>query len=344
MTFFFTLCTSRSRLFFLVSRLPRRLLEYQLTLIPSIQHGQETLDNLTKLKSGLVDRYNDWAAKYPEYVNDPSFKPAVLLEPITNAQPTIQSRDSRDGQHHRYAQEDLLRGDRERERSREPPRDYYSYPTRDSPKKSNEDARRAAEEAVRRRTDQIRNSGRMYSSSQYSMEHAGIAQRQQEAEAAAQAARREIATSHTLLNPSANGIPPAIPVLPAPVSASSQQNPVYPGQSQPPPAPPQPMQVPQPYISSTTTTTSSSSAMNPNAMPQPQKAPFVPYNPYSTSSASASANPPQRRGSNEIDAQRQSGDDVVVQPPTASFPAPIRFSTQHVVSHDPALSTKLTNR
>lgn len=171
------------------------------------------------------------------------------------------------------------------------------------------------------------------------MEHAGISQRQQEAEAAAQAARREIATSHPPPNPNMNGIPSVIPVLPAPVSASSQQNPVYPGQSQPPPVPPPPMQVPQSYMN-----TATSSLMNPGSIPQPQKGPFVPYNSYPTSSASASVNPPLRRGSNEVDTQRQSGDDVVVPPPPASFPAPIRYSTQHAVSHDPVLSTKLTNR
>ena len=233
--------------------------------------------------------------------------------------------------------------ERDRERSREPPRDYYSQPTRDSPARANEEARRAAEEAIRRRTDQIQNSGRMYSSSQYSMEHAGIAQRQQEAEAAAQAARREIAISHAPSNPNMNGAPPVIPVLPAPVSASSHQNPVYPGQNQPPPPPPPPMQVPQPYMN-TTAMNSSGSAMNPGSVPQPQKTPFAPYNPYSTSSASASVNPPPRRGSNDVDAQGQGDDDVVIPPPPASFPAPIRYSTQHAVSHDPALSTRLTNR
>ena len=180
------------------------------------------------------------------------------------------------------------------------------------------------------------------------MEQAGIAQRQQEAEAAAQAARREIAASHPPPNPNMNGIPPVMPVLPAPVSASSQQNPVYPplpGQSQPPPPPPPPMQIPQPYPS-TTVTSSSTSAMNPSSMPQPQKSPAVPYNPYSTSSArtSANMNPPSRRGSSEVETQKQNGDAVVIPPPPPSFPAPISYSTQHAVSHDPAVSTKLTNR
>lgn len=344
--------------------------EYHLTLILSIQHGQETLENLSKLKPGLVERYEQWAAKHPEYIDDPSLKPAVLLEPVAHAQPTPQptSRDSGEGQYdprnQRYAQEEISNltssrrdrdrepdrdrdreRDRERDRSREPPRDYYTYtqPPRDSPARSNEEARRAAEEAIRRRTDQIRNSGKMYSSSQYSMEHAGIAQRQQEAEAAAQAARREIATSHAPPNPNTNGIPPVIPALPAPVSASSHQNPVYSAQGQPPPPPPPPMQIPKSY-GNIPTTISSSSAINPGSAPQPQQGPFVPYNPYSTSSASASANPPLRRGSNDVDAQRQSDDDVVIPPPPASFPAPIRYSTQHAVSHDPALSTKLTNR
>ena len=238
--------------------------------------------------------------------------------------------------------------DRDRERSREPPRDYYSQPTRDSPARGNEEARRAAEEAIRRRTDEIRNPGRLHPSSQNSMEHAGIAQRQQEAEAAAQATRREIATSNAPPNPSMNGIPPVIPVLPAPISASSHHNPVYPppsGQNQPPPPPPPPMQVPQQYPN-ITATSSSSSVMNPGSMPQPQRSPSVPYNPYSTSSSSASANvnPPSRRGSSEVDAQKQNGDAVVVPPPPPSFPAPISYSTQHAVSHDPAVSTKLTNR
>ena len=235
--------------------------------------------------------------------------------------------------------------DRDRDRSREPPRDYYSQPTRDSPARGNEDARRAAEEAIRRRTDQIRNPGRVYSSSQLSMEHAGIAQRQQEAEAAAQAARREIAAPQ---NPNINGIPPVMPVLPAPVSASSHHNPVYPpppGQNQPPPPPPPPMQIPQSYTA-TTATTSSSSTMNPGSMPQPQRSPSVPYNPYTSSSSSASVNvnPPTRKGSNEVDTQKQNGDAVVIPPPPPSFPAPISYSTQHAVSHDPAVSTKLTNR
>ena len=238
--------------------------------------------------------------------------------------------------------------DRDRERSREPPRDYYSQPTRDSPARGNEEARRAAEEAIRRRTDEIRNPGRLHPSSQNSMEHAGIAQRQQEAEAAAQATRREIATSNAPPNPNMNGIPPVIPVLPAPISASSHHNPVYPppsGQNQPPPPPPPPMQVPQQYPN-ITGTSSSSSVMNPGSMPQPQRSPSVPYNPYSTSSSSASANvnPPSRRGSSEVDAQKQNGDAVVVPPPPPSFPAPISYSTQHAVSHDPAVSTKLTNR
>jgi len=240
--------------------------------------------------------------------------------------------------------------DKERDRSREPPRDYYSQPpSRNSPTKSNEEARRAAEEAIRRRTDQMRNSGRMYSSSsQLSMEHAGIAQRQQEAEAAAQAVRKEIATSHVPPNPNTNGIPPVIPVLPAPVSASSHQNPVYPphpGQSQPPPPPPLSMQVPQPYPG-TAATGPSTSAMNPGPISQPQRPLTVPYNPYATSSSSASANmnPPSRRGSNEVDTQGQNGDAVVIPPQPPSFPAPISYSTQHAVSHDPAVSTKLTNR
>ena len=354
--------------------------ERYLTLTLSIQHGQETLDNLSKLKPGLVERYEKWAAKYPEHLNDPSFKPAVLLEPATlapsapqpqppnpatNPTPVPQpaSRDSGEGQYlsrnHSYTQEELSNmgsvprrdrdRDKERDRSREPPRgDYYSQPPRDSPMRSNEEARRAAEEAIRRRTDQIRNPGRAYSSpTQHSMEHVGIAQRQQEAEAAAQAARRE-ATPHPPSNPNANGIPPVIPVLPAPVSASSYQNPVYPpppGQSQPPPPPPPPMQVLQPYASATTTS-SSSSVVIPGSMPQPQKSPTAPYNPYTTSSSSASANvdPPSRRGSSEVDPQRQNGDAVVIPPPPPSFPAPISYSTQHAVSHDPAVSTKLTNR
>ena len=164
-----------------------------------------------------------------------------------------------------------------------------------------------------------------------------------EAEAAAQAVRREIATSHVPPNSSVNGIPPVMPVLPAPVSASSHHNPVYPpppGQNQPPPPPPPLMQVPQPYQGGTATGPSSSS-LNPGSMPQPS----VPCNQCATSSSSASANvhPPSRRGSNELDAQKQNGDDVVI-PPPPSFPDPISYSTQHVVSHDPAVSTRLTNR
>jgi len=346
-----------------------------LTLILSIQHGQETLDNLSKLKPGLVERYEKWAAKYPEHIDDPSIKPTVLLESATLVPSTSQSqppnsatsptptpqpnsRDSGEGHYpsrnNSYAQEELLNPgsvprrdrDRERDRSREPPRDYYSQSTRDSPTRSNEEARRAAEEAIRRRTDQIRNSGRGYSSSsQHSIEYSGIAQRQQEAEAAAQAARREIATSHAPPNSNMNGIPPVIPVLPAPVSASSYQNPVHPpppGQGQPPPPPPPQMQIPQPY-SSATATSSSNPVTNPSSIPPPQKSPAVPYNPYttSTSSASANVNPPIRRGSND---EKQNGDAVVIPPPPPSFPAPISYSTQHAVSHDPAVSTKLTNR
>ena len=363
MTFNYTLIA-----LFYVPCSPKFLLECHLTLILSIQHGQETLDNLSKLKPGLVERYDKWAAKYPEYVNDPSLKPPVLLEPTTVppvTQPT--SRDSGEGPHeprsYGHIQEELARRDRdrdrerdrdrdgERDRSREPPRDYYTQPTRDSPARNQEDARKAAEEAIRRRTDRIGNSGRLYSSSsQYSLQHAGIAQRQQEAEAAAQAARREIAASHAAPNPNINGVPPVMPVLPAPVSASSHQNPVYqppPTQSQPPPAPPPPMQVPQPYPN-VNMTSSSGSVLNQGQMPQPQKPQTVPYNPYTTSSSSASANvnPPQRRGSNDVDTQKQNDDDddIVIPPPPASFPAPIRYSTQHAVSHDPALSTKLTNR
>jgi hypothetical protein len=105
------------------------------------------------------------------------------------------------------------------------------------------------------------------------------------------------------------------------------------------------MQIPQPYPG-TTATSSSSSVMNPGSMPQPQKSPSVQYNPYATSSSSASANvnPPSRRGSHEVDAQKQNGDAVVIPPQPPSFPGPITYSTQHAVSHDPAVSTKLTNR
>lgn len=355
-------------------RPPECHFEHHLTLILSIQHGQETLDNLAKLKPGLLDRYEKWAAKYPEHTNDFSYIPTVLLEPATLippaqgmgpthvSQPT--TRDSGEGQYlsrnQSYTQEDPSNvdsisrrdrdrdreRDRERERSREPPRDYYSQPSRDSPTRSNEEARRAAEEAIRRRTDQIRNPGRVYSSSaQHTVEHVGIAQRQQEAEAAAQAARREIAASHAPPNPNMNGVPPVMPVLPAPISASSHQNPGYPphpGQSQPPPPPPPPMQIPQSYQS----TSSSASMTNPGSAPQPQKSPAVPYNPYNTSSSSTGVaiNPPTTRGSTEADSQKQNGDSVVIPPPPASFPGPISYSTQHAVSHDPLVSTKLTNR
>jgi hypothetical protein len=355
-------------------RPPECLFEHHLTLILSIQHGQETLDNLTKLKPGLVDRYEKWAAKYPEHTNDFSYIPTVLLEPATLVPPAPQpqpsasvmgpqptTRDSGEGQYlsrnQSYTQEEPFNldsisrrdrerdRDRERERSREPPQNYYSQPTRDSPARSNEEARRAAEEAVRRRTDQIRGPARAYSSSaQHTGEHAGIAQRQQEAEAAAQAVRREIAASHVPPNPNMNGVPPVMPVLPAPISASSHQNPGYPpppGQGQPPPPPPPPMQIPQPYQ-----TSSSASMTNPGSAPQPQKSPAVPYNPYTTSSSSASVavNPPGTRGSTEADSQKQNGDSLVIPPPPPSFPGPISYSTQHAVSHDPLVSTKLTNR
>ena len=154
-------------------------------------------------------------------------------------------------------------------------------------------------------------------------------------------------TSHAPQNPNMNGIPPVMPILPAPVSASSHQNPVYSvpsSQGQPPPAPPPPMQIPQSYPH-TTVTSSSSSATNTGPMAQSQRA-TVPYNPYSASSSSSSTNmnPPLRRESNDVDSQNDDDDDVVIPPPPASFPAPIRYSTQHAVSHDPALSTKLTNR
>jgi hypothetical protein len=149
------------------SLLALTLLEPCLTLVSSIQHGRETLDNLSRLKPGLHDRYEKWAAKYPEHINDPSFKPPVLLESATFPQSASQSQqptsattltsisqpNSRDSGEGQYVSRSSNRArererDRERDRSREPPRDYHTQPTHDSPARRNEEARRLAVQAM----------------------------------------------------------------------------------------------------------------------------------------------------------------------------------------------------
>ena len=193
-----------------------------LTLVLPIQNGEAILDNLSGLKPGFVDRYQEWAAKYPEYLDDPSLTPLVLLEsaalvpssPNSPTNPTPiprpNSRESRRDRDRELGGDRERDGERERERDKslEPPRDYSSQPGHDPSTRRNEEARRAAEEAIRRRIKGIRNenprraaeeairrrtegirnvgSGRVHLSLKDSVKDAGIAQRRQEPEIATQ--------------------------------------------------------------------------------------------------------------------------------------------------------------
>lgn len=164
-------------------------------------HGQETLDNLSKLKPGLVDRYDRWVSRNPDLANNPAIKPSVLLEPPTPSQSLDDSR----GRDPEYRREESRRREAE-----EAERRQYDDLSRGPSSRGSQD------EHLKQRVDERR-----------IQEQVGIVHRQQEAEAAAHAARREISSMP--------------PVLPAPVSASSQQNPGY---LQGPPVMPQPQPSP----------------------------------------------------------------------------------------------------
>lgn len=131
------------------------------------QHGQETLDNLSKLKPGLVDRYDRWVTRYPHLADEPSLRPAVLFEAPA---PSIPS--SADPRNKEEKREDPKREEAKRRESEEAERRRYDEQARGP-------SRGAPDDSARQRVDERR-----------LQEQAGIVQRQHEAEAAAHAARR----------------------------------------------------------------------------------------------------------------------------------------------------------